>query len=314
MAEVKWIKIATEMFDNRKIRQIENLPDGDSIIVIWMKLLCLAGDVNDNGLVYFTKDIPYTEQMLASQFSRPLATVQAALHIFEKFDMIEIVNDILQVSNWAKYQNADKMAEIREYNRIAQQRYRAQLKAAEKSGKEQTVNDNVNDKSMTSQKEKEKNQKKEKPDLDIDIDLENKSIVINDNTSSAPESPTCQFEKIKELYHSLCPSFPRIREIAGQRRKAVAARWRQYQRLTVFEEMFRAAESSSFLKGNNGRNWHADFDWMMNATNFSKILERKYDEKGSRAAGGNRFVSVLDEMGITEEDYQRQLQERGGTG
>lgn len=63
MAEVKWIKIATEIFDNRKIKQIENLPDGDSIIVIWFKLLCLAGNINDNGMVYFTQEIPYTEQM-----------------------------------------------------------------------------------------------------------------------------------------------------------------------------------------------------------------------------------------------------------
>ena len=56
MADIKWIKIVTDMFDNRKIRQIECLPDGDSIIVIWMKLLCLAGQTNDNGMVYFTKD------------------------------------------------------------------------------------------------------------------------------------------------------------------------------------------------------------------------------------------------------------------
>ena len=39
MADVKWIKLAVDMFDNRKIRQIETLPDGDGIIVIWVKLL-----------------------------------------------------------------------------------------------------------------------------------------------------------------------------------------------------------------------------------------------------------------------------------
>ena len=89
--EVKWIKIVTDIFDNRKIRQIEVMPDGDSILVIWFKLICLAGRINDNGLVYVTEDIPYTDEMLAAQFNRPLATVRLALNIFQKFKMIEIV-------------------------------------------------------------------------------------------------------------------------------------------------------------------------------------------------------------------------------
>ena len=105
MADIKWIKIVTDMFDNRKIRQIECLPDGDSIIVIWMKLLCLAGQTNDNGMVYFTKDIPYTEQMLSQQFNRPLTTIQMALKTFEQFGMVELVDNILHISNWEKCQN-----------------------------------------------------------------------------------------------------------------------------------------------------------------------------------------------------------------
>ena len=106
MAEVKWIKMATNIWDNRKIVQIESLPDGDTIIVIWLKLLCLAGTTNDSGMVYFTKEIPYTEQMLATLFNRPLATIQFALKVFQEFEMISIIDDFLQISNWKKYQKA----------------------------------------------------------------------------------------------------------------------------------------------------------------------------------------------------------------
>ena len=95
MADVKWIKLAVDMFDNRKIRQIETLPDGDGIIVIWGKLLCLAGVTNDGGLIYFTRDIPYTEQMLAAYFQRPIALVQMALRVFQQFGMIELVDDLI---------------------------------------------------------------------------------------------------------------------------------------------------------------------------------------------------------------------------
>lgn len=120
MAEVKWIKMATNLFDNRKIRQIEVLPDGNAIIVIWLKLLCLAGNINDNGWVYFTQDIPYTEQMLATQFHEPLPTIQLALRTFEAFGMLETTNDIMKISNWEKYQNVEGMEKIREQGRIRQ--------------------------------------------------------------------------------------------------------------------------------------------------------------------------------------------------
>ena len=171
-SNIKWVKLSTDIFDNRKIRQIECLPEGDGIIVVWLKLLCLAGNVNDNGMIYFTKDIPYTEQMLAAQFNRPIALIQLALKTFEAFKMIQIVENILQISNWEKYQNAEKLNEIREYNRLAQQRSRARKKLL------QAVNDNVNDKSMTVK------------DKEIDIEEEIEYIRTNEN-------------KNKELYNNI---------------------------------------------------------------------------------------------------------------
>ncbi len=272
MADVKWIKIATEIFDNRKIKQIENLPDGDSIIVIWFKLLCLAGNINDNGMVYFTNEIPYTEQMLAAQFNRPLSTVQMSLRTFEKFGMIEIINDILKISNWAKYQNIDKMNEIREYNRLAQQRHRAALKAANEANAQ-----GVNDKSMTSQPCQDTDIDK---DIDID-DIEKREYKEKRETSAEPkeeQSKECPFKNIQKLYNDICISYPKILEIDGNRRKAVGARWRAHPSIETFEELFRIAEASAFLKGENDRNWSADFDWMMRTSNFSKILEHKYDD------------------------------------
>ena len=107
MADVKWIKIAINMFDNRKIRQIETMPDGDSLLLIWVKLLCLAGNVNDGGYIYLTKEIPYTDEMLATQFNKPLTTIRLALKTFEQFGMIEVINNMILLSSWQKYQNTD---------------------------------------------------------------------------------------------------------------------------------------------------------------------------------------------------------------
>lgn len=126
--DVKWIKISVGLFDNRKIKMIEALPEGNAVIVVWLKLLCLAGQVNDGGRVYFTEEIPYTEQMLASQFGMPIATLQLALRTFESFDMIEIIDNILQISNWEKYQNEKQLQKIREQTRERVKRFREKEK------------------------------------------------------------------------------------------------------------------------------------------------------------------------------------------
>ena len=129
MANVQWIKLSTEVFDNRKIRQIESMPEGDAILVIWFKLLVLAGKTNDYGMVYFTEDIPYTDEMLATEFGKPLTVVRLALTTFQKFGMIEIIDDVLKLSGWEKYQSVDKLEQIREQNRKRQKKYRERQKA-----------------------------------------------------------------------------------------------------------------------------------------------------------------------------------------
>lgn len=89
MSEVKWIKITTDIFDDEKILLIESLPECDSIIVIWFKLLCFAGKTNNSGVFLMGDSIPYTDGMLATIFRRKEATVKMALDIFERFGMIE---------------------------------------------------------------------------------------------------------------------------------------------------------------------------------------------------------------------------------
>ncbi|TJX14987.1 hypothetical protein E9840_04595 [Tissierella creatinini] len=52
MAEVKWIKLTTSMFEDEKIDFILSLPEGDSILLIWIRLLTMAGKCNSNGFIF----------------------------------------------------------------------------------------------------------------------------------------------------------------------------------------------------------------------------------------------------------------------
>ena len=161
MAEVKWIKIATEIFDNKKIRLIESMPEGDAIIVIWFKLLMLAGQVNDGGMVYFTKDIPFTEQMLSTYFNRSLQVIQLALRTFEKFGMIQIVDDVILVSNWEEYQNVNGLEKIREQTRKRVQKHRELKKLECNASCNVTVTQsNATDIEEEKEEEREENNKK----------------------------------------------------------------------------------------------------------------------------------------------------------
>ena len=169
MADVKWIKIAVDMFDNRKIKQIGSMPEGDSLLLVWVQLLCLAGNVNDGGFIYLTKEIPYTDEMLATQFNKPISTVRLALKTFEQFGMIEIINNMIFLSSWEKYQSTDRLTEIREQTRarVAKHREKQKLLAAGQLDGESNVTSNV---TVTQGNVLEK-------DIDKDIDKDkNKSI------------------------------------------------------------------------------------------------------------------------------------------
>lgn len=128
LEEAKWIKVAAGMFGNEKILMIESLPEADSIIVIWFKLLCLAGKQNNSG-VFLMGRTPYTEEMFATVFKRPLETVKLALQIFEDFGMIEIINGTVTIPNWEKYQNLDGLDEMREKTRQRVAKHREKQRA-----------------------------------------------------------------------------------------------------------------------------------------------------------------------------------------
>lgn len=129
MPEVKWIKILTEMFDDEKIRIIEAMPEADTLIVIWIRLICMAGKVNAGGHIFLAPDLPYDEEQLASVFNRPLQTVRLALVTFEKLKMITVnANGSILLPNFEKHQNIEALDKIREQTRLRVGKYREKQK------------------------------------------------------------------------------------------------------------------------------------------------------------------------------------------
>lgn len=149
--------------------------------------------------------------------------------------------------------------------------------------------------------EKQSETKKADNENDNDDDNENENDNDNDSTPltplqggngktpSTPAEPVdadkTPYKVIVTLYHDRCKSYPKLRGLSDKRKKAIAARWKEYEHsLDTFRELFEKAETSKFLKGESDskRNWKADFNWLMNSENMAKVLEGKYDNPEPR--------------------------------
>ena len=263
MADVKWIKITTDVFDDEKILLIESLPDAYAIITVWFKLLCLAGKQNNSG-VFMMGKIAYTDKMLATIFRMKETTVQLALQTFEQFGMVEIIDGVITIPNWGKHQNLDQLETKKQYMRSYMKEYREKQKAL-------TCKDSCKTNSKTNVSQAE-----EEIEEELEIEEEREREKIN-------------YQQIAELFNSLCPSFPSIKSLSDARKKAIKARLNTYS-LDDFKTLFEKAEASSFLKGANDRNWTASFDWLIKDANMAKVLDGNYDSRPVKKQGRKEVV------------------------
>ena len=290
MADVKWIKIATDIFDNRKIKQIEAMPKGEAIIVIWIKLICLAGAINDGGRIYFTDDIPYTPEMLATQFTRPVQIIRLALDTFERFGMIDRTDGFISLPSWGKYQSTDKLEKMNASNRERQARHRAKKRDA-------SVTEYVTGIVTATLPVTQSNA----TDIDKDKEEDKEKETTKESGPDGPAAPAVDYKAIQAMYNATCTSLPKCKVLSDARKSAIRARIRGGYTLDDFQALFAKAEASAFLRGANKRNWTADFDWLIADANMAKVLDGKYDSQAQgrqeQPQTNNPFLRMLQEEG-----------------
>jgi predicted phage replisome organizer len=128
MSEVKWIKIYTSMINNKKIKRIRRMPEGNNIILIWVFLLAQAGESNKDGGLFITDTIPFTIEDLSEEFDFSMDVIRLSLITLERFQMIEIFEEVIYIKNWQEYQNIEGMEKIREQTRLRVQKHRDKRK------------------------------------------------------------------------------------------------------------------------------------------------------------------------------------------
>ena len=117
MAEVRWIKIDVDLFQNRKIQYLRSLPRGNELVLLWVMLLTLAGRCNRDGALMLAEGVPYTPVSLAREFGLPKSHVVRGLEAFRELGMIAQEQGTLVIPAWVVHQNSDQLGRIREQGR-----------------------------------------------------------------------------------------------------------------------------------------------------------------------------------------------------
>jgi predicted phage replisome organizer len=167
MADVKWIKIYTDMVSNKKIKRIRKLPEGNNIVLIWVFLLAQAGECNKNGALYLTDTLTFRAEDLAIEFDYDVTVINLALITLERFSMIEVFDEIIYIKNWNEYQNIEGMDKIREQTRLRNIKYRENQKLLQQ----------LNDVSVTSH---------DATELELDLELEKEKKKKNKELKEYP--------------------------------------------------------------------------------------------------------------------------------
>lgn len=313
MADINWIKLRVDMFDDEKIKIIQSMPEGDAILVIWIRIIALAGKSNAKGLVLIEDEFPYSDEMLATIFNKPLATVRLALGTFEKFRMIERTEKGIYISNFEKHQNTEGMEKIREQARIRKQREREKKRALLEAGNTpalpdnssenpetlpENVTDNVTSHVTSCVTEREVTKQNKNKNKNIYNISSNEDIVeTSEKTSEVPDrkSERLSYDEIMKDFHATCPDLPGIRALNDARKTKIRSLVKELDKLKIFpgvepekklHVIFQAAQNSDFLSGRSGKWNGCSFDWLINKTNALKVLEGQYQNKGGVSNAG----------------------------
>jgi len=143
------------------------------------------------------------------------------------------------------------------------------------------VQDNVQRYKSKEKREKNKEVRKEKKE--------------DTNVSSKEKIP---YKEIADLYNSICGEhLPKLKKITDGIRDSLKTRWKTFNSLEEWKELFETTINIPFMIGENERGWRADLRWLIkNDDNPLKVLEGRYKEvpnggyrEGLRKTNGKDF-------------------------
>ena len=246
-----YLKLESDYLSSPKIKKLRKVAGGDTYTIIYLKMQLLS--IKNGGIIEYSGIEKTFEEELSLTLDEDVENIKMTLLYLTQQNLIEKGQD-------NEYLLPDAANKIGSESESAER-----MRMFRKKQKASLCYNDVRTCDVIREIEEDKDKDKDK-DIEIEIEIEKRDKSISLST-------------IVDLYHVICPSFPKVRTLTENRKKALNARLRTGYTLEDFQRLFEMAERSDFLKGKNNRNWSADFDWLIKDANMAKVLEGKYENK-----------------------------------
>ena len=332
-----WVKLKPDFYQDRAIKKLRKMPSGDTCVIIYQKLMLFA--LKSDGKLFFEGDEDNLAVQLALDIDEDENEVALTLTYLMKIGLLyQESPDIYAFSR------LDEMTGMETESAERMRRHRAKQAAATlppANGERHNVtgarhvvaperhNVQPSDKNVTTEKSIEKELRYREPEYrEYTSDKgrgsggnPDESPLDNDQALDAPPLPADEqppkpefvpvpYSRVVEMYNNVCPAqgLPRAVGLSERRKKAIRARFAAGYTLESFAELFRITSESSFLRGQNDRNWMANFDWLIQDGNMAKVLSGNYSERPISRAGSTGPAQEGYKQ-VTNNPFLRMLQE-----
>ncbi len=115
----------------------------------------------------------------------------------------------------------------------------------------------------------------------FDVSLSGHLNNTKDTKSARTPTSKSPLEKFKDEFNRLCPRLIACRQLNDKRRKKISAELRENPDPLYWDEVFRVANKSAFMAGDNDRRWRANIDFIIRC--HIEIVEGKYSRQNPAA-------------------------------
>ena len=296
MAEEKryfWLKFDKGFMDKR-IKKLRKIAGGDTYTIIYLKMILAS--IETGGVIRYEG----VEDTLAEEI---------ALDLDEDPDNVQITVNFLETQGLlVDMGNGDYLLPYAEKRIGSESASAERVRRHRERQKALQCNTDVTEQLRACNVEKRREEKRRE-----DEEIEREEIISQEvEPAPAAARERIDYQSIKDLYNSICVSFPECKLLSDKRKKEIKACINNGITQDQFKKAFEKAQNSSFMKGNNNRSWSANFDWMIKPNNIVKILDGNYDdkEKDSQQAqtspSGYRGTETLDDFNRRAAEWAEQ--------
>lgn len=269
-----WLKLQNTYFNQLEQKKMRKQENGKDMQIIYLRMMLLSLD--KGGYIYHQGVYDTLEEELAEEFAEDVSLVKETIQYLSDNNMISLDEEsncflpqALECTGSECY-SAERMRRLRK-----KKASQCDNGVTERDADVISCDEEIE---LEKELELEKEIEPAAPVFDDDDEGMDAMEAMRIWKEQERKRKNIDYQRIADMYNDTCVSFPRLTVLSEKRKKAIKARLNTYS-VEDFQRLFEMAESSSFLKGQNQRNWSATFDWLIADGNMVKVLDGNYNDK-----------------------------------